>query len=339
MHREAFKKLFLAKLLSDISNYFRVYEFLKVKAKSLKNGAILIEDEEDFWKKVLGDRFLNETDGETLNNGTVLKFENMFLTDWAPKLPGGIWTKKGNSRAFGFREELDLLQVGERMHPIIHPDAKSRRINSGFGSIRVNPIGNDSDYFNYMNLVSPKYWNTDFGIPVIVPKSVYQEFIAKSKRGAPWVEKLEGILILNEQLPVSNFISNSIGHKLSDEIENELTNMPHLPKCYLYIPSRLNIEIKTNDTHPVTTAWTMFETRRNDYGLTYCHFNPFEKDAFEGVSDFLEEYSKRFDGTKIVTDYDGITPRLNAKVNLKVDPMEKNKQDLEEIVQKVDRKE
>ena len=296
MYRDAFKQLFLTKLLSDVSNYFRVYDFLKVEVKKLKNKSISIKDEADFWKRVLGNYFYKENEVEPLENGAILKFENFFLTDWSPKLPGGLWTKKGNERAYGFREELDLLEVKDRIHPIIHPDAKSRRINAGFGSIRVNPLGNNSDYFNYMCIVGPNYWNCDSGIPVIVPKSVYKEYRSKSKDGAPWIEKMEGILILNESLPIKSFISNSIGHKLSEEIEDQLSNMPHLPKCFVYIPSRLNMDIKTNNTHPVTTAWTMFETQRDDYGLTYCHFDPYEKNTFERVTEFLERYAENFGG-------------------------------------------
>lgn len=112
--------------------------------------------------------------------------------------------------------------------------------------------------------------------------------------------------------------------------------MPHLPKCFVYIPSRLNIDIKTNNTHPVATAWTMFETDQDYYGLTYCQFNPYEKDVFIGVTEFLEKYAQNFGGHRLITDFDGITPRLQSVVNLNTDPIIKYKAEFKKFVEKID---
>lgn len=256
------------------------------------------------------------------------------MTDWTPKIPGLIWSKEGMPRINEFDDEFDVLQVKDRLHPIVHPNSKSRRLNSGFGSVRTNPTNNPKESFAYLSLVSPKYWNTDFGIPVVVSKSVYEEFKSKSKKGAPWIEEAEGILIRDMDLPFNNIISSAIGDEVENNLKSELLKKPHIPRVYVLITSKLSIDLKENDTHPTTTAWTMFKSQR-DYGLTYCHFNPFEKGSFEGVSDFLVEYVKRYGGTKIITDYDGLVPRLESTIRIDKDPAKHNQKEFKKVVQEI----
>lgn len=82
----------------------------------------------------------------------------------------------------------------------------------------------------------------------------------------------------------------------------------------------------------------MFETDRDDHGLTYCQFNPYEKWAFEDVTEFLERYAQNFGGNRIITDFNGITPRLQSMVNLQKDPLKTNKADFKKIIEKIDYK-
>ena len=337
MYKQFFDKLFITRLLEDISSYFKVYDYLKIKASAAKSGKVKVKNEKDFWKKILGETFREAHDTEQLETGTILSFKNFFLTDWAPKMPGGLWTKDGHSKLHEIQDRIDILQVGENFYPIVHPHSKIRHIRAGYGSIRVNPIGNEESNYVYMSMLSPEIWKVDYGIPVIISKSVYTEFLHKSKKGAVWIEEAEGILIRNEGLPLKNFIASSIGHNLSEELQDEMSQRPHLPSCYVYFPSRLNLKLRENDSHPETTAWTMFESKHeyepnSSYGLTYWRFNPYEKDAFVEVSKCLNKYVDQFGGKKILTDYDGLVPRLNATIPINKDPKSKHLKELKKIV-------
>jgi hypothetical protein len=339
MWQKAVDSLFVTRMLNDVTTYFNLYDYLKIKAKAVKTGKIPIKNEQEFWGRTLGETYKSYYPVEKrLNDGDVLAFSNFFLTDWVPKTPGAIWTKEGDTLAHSHRDETQIIKIQDKHYPVFHPNAKERKLKGGYGSIRVNPSENDAQNFVLMNLVSPELWNIDSGIPVIVSKSVYEEFTRKSKNGAAWVENAEGVLYLNKKLPVKKIISAAIGHEVSARLESELTKMPDLPSCYVYFPTTLTTKIVQNDTHPLTTAWTMFRSENNMYGLTYWQFDPYDRGAFKEVSTCLVEYVRNFNGKEIITDFDGLIPRLDAKVPLNKNPMEKNLSELERIVKELDPK-
>src|SRR5436190_13962202 len=99
-------KLFVTRLLEDISSYLKVYDYLTIKLKAAKSGKVQIANEKDFWKRILGDIFRETNNAKQLETGSVLSFKNFFLTDWSPKMPGGLWTKDGYTK---LRERSDEL--------------------------------------------------------------------------------------------------------------------------------------------------------------------------------------------------------------------------------------
>src|ERR1041385_5629952 len=109
MYKQFFDKLFITRLLEDISSYFKVYDYLKIKASAAKSGKVKVKNEKDFWKKILGETFREAHDTEQLETGTILSFKNFFLTDWAPKMPGGLWTKDGHSKLHEIQDRIDIL--------------------------------------------------------------------------------------------------------------------------------------------------------------------------------------------------------------------------------------
>jgi len=49
---EQSKRFFFQKLIDDTFGYYRIYETLKLRAKSVINGEINIDSSKDFWEKV-----------------------------------------------------------------------------------------------------------------------------------------------------------------------------------------------------------------------------------------------------------------------------------------------
>lgn len=82
----------------------------------------------------------------------------------------------------------------------------------------------------------------------------------------------------------------------------------------------------------------MFETkrRRNPYRYTYFVFNPKNEESFVEATEFLQNYVRDYDGAKIVTDYDGVVPRLEAAIPISSDPLRKNKKEARELIVRLD---
>jgi hypothetical protein len=335
MWKDTLNSFFATRLLSDITTYYNLYDFLKIKFKENTNGKIVIKDEADFWRRILKESFKGNQAEKSLQNGDILSFSNFFLTDWTPKTPGALWTKEGDELAHRHHDDTKLLKIQDKYYPVFHPSAKERKLKAGYGSVRVNPSESENQTV-LMSLVGPDFWSIDYGIPVVVAKSVYEEFLKKSKRGAVWIENAEGVLSLNKKLPVKNFIQSAIGYEISKKTETELTKIPHLPSCFVNFPTTMSMKMIENYTHPLTTAWTMFKSNHN-YGLTFWQFDPYEKNSFKEVTNCLTEYVKNFGGEEILTDFDGLIPRLNSKIPLKTNPLEKNLSDYEKIVKDMDR--
>jgi hypothetical protein len=127
-------------------------------------------------------------------------------------------------------------------------------VQAGYGSIRINPANNDHDNYMYMSLTSRGNWHCDLGIPAVITKPVYNEFYKYSREGAPWIKELEGVLVLQQELPFKELIPTAIGARLSKETEDTLRYRPRLPKLYVLITSPLNVKFRYNNTHPPCTG-------------------------------------------------------------------------------------
>lgn len=335
MWKDALNSFFVTRLLNDVTTYYNLYDYLKIKFKANTNGKTVIKNEADFWGRILKENFKGTPSEKSLQNGDIITFSNFFLTDWTPKNPGALWTKEGDDLAHRHHDDTKLLKIQDKYYPVFHPDAKERKLKAGYGSVRINPAESENQIV-LMSLVSPDIWSIDYGIPVVVAKSVYEEYIKRSKNGAVWIENAEGIVYLNKKIPVKNFIQSAIGYEISKKTQDELTKIPHLPSCYVSFPTTLSMKMIENDTHPVTTAWTMFKSYHN-YGLTFWQFDPFEKNSFKEVTNCLIEYVKNFGGKEILTDFDGLVPRLNSKIPIDTNPLEKNLFEFEKIVKDMDK--
>lgn len=90
-------KKFLGQVWDDVLGYLRLYDYAKIKAKAVVAPAKTLRSPSAFWLSILGDRFAGEdTRGfERLRDGDVVKMKNLFISEWAPKLPGRAWTVEG----------------------------------------------------------------------------------------------------------------------------------------------------------------------------------------------------------------------------------------------------
>ena len=184
------KKHFFQKLIDDTFGYYRIYDALKLRFKTLVKGNIAFSSSKEFWEMVIE----NYPD---IKNKQRVKLKGFFITEWVPKLPGQVWTSDGKQNLKeGINDVVGYYVGSKKIYQLLGPYGKQKMIFGGFGSVRVKPSQN-KDYCCLLNLVDIDNWHCDYGIPIVVSKSVYDCFIRyREIGGSPWVEELSGILYL-----------------------------------------------------------------------------------------------------------------------------------------------
>jgi hypothetical protein len=320
-------KRFFGRVWEDTLGYFRLYEFLKLATLSIASTKPTnIASVAEFWYGMLGDRFFQRSvKYRPMRNGDIVRLHGGFLTEWAPKLPGQLWTSEGAAElAGGLRHVEGRRQYGNEMYTILDPWGKRRVLNAGHGSVRPATATTDSDSFAYMSVVDQEHWNCDYGIPIVVSRPVFEQYQRYSRNGSPAIESLEGVVRMGSDLPLSEMIPHAIGAELSKASEESLRLRPGLPRCYVHVVSPLSIKLLHNDSHPDITAWTMYATRAVEsrsgsvepYGYTYATLNPGQHGDHEEAAAFLRDYAADHGGVRLITDYDGVVPRLAAEIPL-----------------------
>ena len=314
------KQHFFKKLIEDTIGYYRIYDFVKTKFKETLNPAITFSSAEEFWKSIHQGKFAYQIDDlPSLKNNQLIKLKDFVLTEWTPKLPGRVWTKDGSKNLFqGLQDIIGEVNISDKIYKVLGPLGKEKVITGGFGTVRVKPRSN-KDYCMLLNAVSRDNWKCDYGIPIVVSKSVYDKFIEYShNEGAPEIEELRGTLILNKSFDGLEIIEPAIGANIGNEIKDLLSDFPDLQKCFVYVSSPLDIKLRYNKSHPDAIAWTMFKTNKEEepLRLTYAQFNPIDDESSRHAVEFINQYVLNFDGIEIMTDFDGQKRRLISKVNL-----------------------
>ena len=65
---------------------------------------------------------------------------------------------------------------------------------------------------------------------------------------------------------------------------------------------------------------------------TYTMFNPSSPVSIEEAIKFIKLYVQEYDGKKIITDFDGIQPRLDASIPLSVHPLRARKKEVKQLI-------
>jgi len=306
------KKHFFQKLVDDTFGYYRVYDTLKLRLRSSINETLTINSSKDFWSKIIDN-------SPEIKNKQVVKLKDFFVTEWVPKLPGQVWTEAGQQNlAEGIKDVEGYYSVYDKVYKVLGPIGKQKMISGGFGSVRIKPTHNN-DFCSLLNLVHVEDWHCDYGIPIVVSKPVYEQFIRyREHEGSPWIEELTGLLYLDESIPNINKVSNAIGAKLDNETIEILSTQTNLRKAFIYISSPLDLKIRYNGSCPEAIAWTLFKTSltAEPLRLTYAKFDPKKEESLLEAVSFINQYVARFDGETILTDFDGIQKRLLSTSSL-----------------------
>lgn len=314
------KQFFFKRLIEDTIGYYRIYDFLKLRVRQASNQVRTFIDSETFWKAILQNEFRNPRNNEpTLQHNQIIKLRDFYLTEWVPKLPGRVWTREGDRNLIeGIQDVVGQVNIYNKVYEVLGPIGKNQMITGGFGTVRIKQRS-DNDYCMLLNAVSVNDWHCDYGIPIIVSKPVYESFLRYShNEGAPEIAELTGILYLNSGINQFQIISPAIGAHVNNELHDFLSDIPNLPKCFIYVSSPIDLKLRYNNSHPDAIAWTMFKTNiaKEPLRLTYARFNPKNDESANEAVKFINDYVLGFDGVEILTDFDGQKRRLISKTTL-----------------------
>jgi hypothetical protein len=338
-------KRFFGRVWEDLIGYLGLYDFLKVRASSvLSSRTVCISSIAEFWHGVLGERCAEQTPRfQVIRDGDTLRLQNMFMTEWTPKVPGQIWTPDGRRNLMQGQERVESQKFtfNDGMYTVLDPEGKRLVLNAGRGTIRAarGLPASTPEAYAYMGIVDTSHWNCDYGIPLVVSKPVADLVAQYTTKGAPEVLRLEGVVRIEGPKLFDRIIPRAIGATLSPESEETLRYRPALPQCYIHVISPLSIRLAHNDSHPLITAWTMYSTdnSKDAYGYTYTELDPTEKGAFEEAASFLQKYALEHGANRLVTDFDGVTSRLEAEIRIDKDPLHYSRPAVERLSQGVDR--
>jgi hypothetical protein len=95
IRKEASQRYF-GRLFEDVVGYLNLYDYLQLKIMNVR-GKSKLASVESFWFSILRDKFAHRYTGSftPMKSGDYVKLKDVFMTEWAPKLPGQIWTSQG----------------------------------------------------------------------------------------------------------------------------------------------------------------------------------------------------------------------------------------------------
>ena len=243
----------LRSLYQTIMEYLGLVPWLRKKlAKSVgRRISTTYESVGDFWVDVLVGN---------IKPADVVKFKGAFVSEWIPRIPGQVWRR----RIENCTTERDVEGALETLSK--HGGAQGSETDLGasdWGAVRLATTSDDAR-FGVLGLTTADYWYCDLGVPVVVSKAVYDQFIRKAiNNSAPEVE-LEGTVCFDSNPLFSIDGLRSIGSDVPERILSILGEAVEVPKISIYVGSPIDTVFRHNSSHPDAYVWAFVRTLRNE---------------------------------------------------------------------------
>ena len=243
-----------------------------------------ITGDEYFWRNIFSGSILP---------GDRIELSNFQISPWFPRKPGLYWTyDAAKARKLAWEKHVEEI----RKDMIIF-DVDGKSLMSELGGIgTVNFRKNRNDVL----LTATVAGETQRGIPLIVPQTIWQQISSEMQKG----KKLETDLIGTvEEIPI--------------EYDTQMLRSPGIPKVAIKIRSILNIKLEDSREIIKITPWTIFELSDHNYpyGFTFINHDLYGDNMDDSVHWMLDYIAKR-NGQTILTDFDENLNHLNAKFPL-----------------------
>ena len=259
-------------------NYLHLGSWLNQRFSSIlaKKPVRLFSSVSDFWSHVFT---------ENITVGDRIKFTEAFITEWVPRVPGGLW--RSHNASF---DNLDYIRKGKRLFFESDPRDPS---DKPFGVVRL-PFGSIKSEFAVLSLTTYDAWHCDLGIPLLVSSSVYDSFVSRRFQRNAVEGEVEGILCLGKPVLLDAELLGSLGSDINKAHLSGLITPESIPYVYLKIVSPLDVNFRSHNTHPPGFLW-------NINRLTYRY----------GESNNTRDFENQRDTTYIRYEYKGLSAKLN----------------------------
>jgi hypothetical protein len=248
MNMEALENYAYKNLGSALLDYYGIWPWLKRRTTQATSphSKTTFNSVAAFWNSAINSE---------LRLGQKVRFKNAILTEWVPRRPGALWK---NSKVLS---GLSALSSGERyyLQKAVYLDP--------FGVIRYPVTGHDTA-FTCLGLTTDDAWRCDLGIPLVVSRTVANEFRAKAGAGRAAVAEITGLLEFGSPLLAGAKHLRSQGCYIETAALEAIRRSSSIPMCHLYCGSLQDIRARQHDSHPPGYLWAIqkVQTVSHAYG-------------------------------------------------------------------------
>jgi hypothetical protein len=251
------------RLSESFIGYFQLWKYFDQRLQRALSGSAIhnIASCQEFYNRVRR---------EEIRHGDWIRLKDFFVTEWVPRAAGAVF------------EDQEFLQEDlPTLFPVDYGDIKSNPEldreavpTSGvlyvrpYGSVRF-PLGGQEDFI--LGAVSPAEYYVDMGIPLVVGRSVYNEFQRKQIVGCSVEASLEGVVEVfgSVTLPSYRSLSNS---ELETPRLFEKPTLPSTPWIIVRVVSPLQARFRSHNSHPLVAHWSINRLDLDEEKFYYYHY-------------------------------------------------------------------
>lgn len=284
-------------VLETMANYVGLKGFLEIKWKEIWQEPLIFRADVEFWHTLFSDDF-----GEYLfmNKGKPIHLQDFKLTTWLPFIPG-LYYKR--SAVDNFQLDPKILRKDEGSI-ILDMKSKTEYVLNGFANIRYDRIKIGNEIYLMLNAYTSS--NTCLGIPVLIRD---RDFNFQNLHDIEKRMKFE--------------IHGVLDYFVSDDEKFQFA--PFANKIPV-IKAEHRFAVKETGEHlgeAEASAWSLVDIWDNKFKKPCCVFSSIrigDRNSIRDANNFIKDYIQNEYRTKkynIVTDYDEISPSLNAEFGIR----------------------
>lgn len=282
------------------------------------------------------------------------------MCDWYPKTPGRHWYSViGGTRTIN--EWLQSAGVGShggslfQVRPHIAGDSKWRilelctgvkldrhgRLVAEFdvvereqGAVRLPPSRRE-DACAVLGLVTASDWRCERGIPVVVSRQVYSQYLRKRLHANATVEvDMEARLVMLPPPVAQNSFLPAVGGEVPSGLQEYFARQLNIPPCYLEVLSLLDFRGRSHCGHPdaIVSVIGEFVGPHVKSGMEHpfrfftweAVINPTEEDRIVSMVRSMREWWEASMPVSYLNDFDGQRRRIRSCLPSRASPFTKS---------------
>jgi hypothetical protein len=284
--------LAVERLSESVLGYFNIWRYLDALLKHRLSGASTHR------LRTAGELYSGIANN-LIRHGDRVILEEIFVTEWVPRLPGAI--NAALRRGLITAADTELI-TSVAMYKSVIMDAEANI--PPFGSVRL-PLQDNRRVA--LGAVGASEFHADLGAVLSVTPTVYAEFLRKKKGQAAVEGTVEGTVEL--YAPPRDLPSAGILVKNLDGVVTE-------PPFVIAVDSPLQVRFRLHDAHPRVTAWSIRRIHHRERGQGYDFFYTFiepEPEQMMLARDLIRDSSVFVNMESVVSEFSGVKELLAGR--------------------------